>query len=108
MRAAHRRNEIGVETGIGFKMLAQQVAALDLVEIMEQRPLAERMKPAGELLEPHPIAGDAHREGRAVCRLDGVDFRLRSVGNFATEVHRTCPFLACPVRWSFSVFWSVL
>src|SRR3984893_1284949 len=108
MRAARRRNEIGIETGIVLERLAQRGAPLDLLEIRGQRALAQCMKAPREILEPHLIAGDAHREGRAVGFLDGVDYRLRSVGNFATEVHRTCPFLACPVRWSFSVFWSVL
>jgi hypothetical protein len=50
---------------------------------MEQRPLAARMKPAGEILEPHPIAGDAHREGRAVCRLAPPVARAFRCADFA-------------------------
>ena len=80
MRTAQRRNEIGIEMGIFFEMPAQIVAGLDLVEIMEQQARPEGVKPLRQISQANPVARDAHREGRAVGRVDGGDYRLRGSG----------------------------
>jgi hypothetical protein len=74
--AAQRRNDIGIEAAIGFEVLAQRIAPLDLVDEVEKRPRPERVKAPREMLQPHQIAAKTDFNPGAVGFLGGGDCRL--------------------------------
>jgi hypothetical protein len=80
--AAQRRNDTRIEQGIGFEVLAQRIAALDLVQIMEKRPRPQCVKVLREMSQPHPIAAKMDFKPGAIGFLEGGDYRSRGGAEF--------------------------